>query len=166
MDTFTAQTQALGALKATGSACSPLLRSTPASSPLPSSPFGSTRASSFAAPRPSFGAPSFQLPACSIGAPQPPYFGTGMVRPVSIGATPPMGFNMNPLCAGVGMAQSGSLGGNPQAAPPPAGMVQPSFIANNLQAGAFLSGGSTPQAGGAVLSGSQTTNTNTNPFLL
>lgn len=94
----------------------------------------------------------------SVMSPQlvPPYLGTGMV---SIGSIPSMGFNMNPPCAGVRMA---SLGGNPQAAPPlvGVGMVQPSFIADNLPAGAIHWEGSTPQAGGA-----ETTNKNTNPFL-
>lgn len=173
-----------GALKALVTAYSPQVRSLPVSpSPLPSAPFGSTLASSYAVPRPIFGAsvpsvgaPLFQLPAGSMGGslvmPEaaPPCLGAGMVQSVYKGGAPPMGLNMNPPCAGVGMAQSGFLGGNTQAAPLllGMGMVQPSFTADNLQAGAVHLGGSFPQAGGAVLSGSglsETTNQNSNPFL-
>ncbi|XP_073338934.1 uncharacterized protein [Pagrus major] len=175
INTFAAQTQAIGAFKARGMTSGLVVRSGAVTgvslpeTPAPHcSPIGSTPAPFFGATSPTFGAanlssetPLFQLPSYTMGVSHsglnsihagqaaPPCSGTGMVQSVSVGASPQMGFNMTPRSGGEGMVQSGSLEGNPLADHLlGTGMGQSSFLGGNQPASLAHLGGSTPHNGG------------------
>ncbi|KAK1880189.1 Epsin-1 [Dissostichus eleginoides] len=197
VNTLVTQTQVIGAFKARGMTSGPVVRSgavaglsLPETSTPYCSPFGPSFAPSFVAPTPNFGAayparetPLFRPPSHTMGVSHPGLnmlqtaqvaplcSGTGMVKSPSVGGSPHMGLNMNPLFRGV--VQSGSLG-NPLADPLllGTGMGQSSVFGGNRLTGNANMGGST-QGGGApfqpqLLSGSgsgETVHKNNNPFL-
>ncbi|KAK5854746.1 hypothetical protein PBY51_004915 [Eleginops maclovinus] len=194
VNTLVTQTQVIGAFKARGMTSSPVVKSgaglsLPETSTPYCSPFGSSLAQSLVAPTPNFGAanparetPLFRPPSHTMGVSHPglnmlqtaqvapPFSGTGMVQSTSLGGSPHMGLNMNPLFGGV--VQSGSLG-NPLADPLlETGMGQSSVFGGNFQTGNVKMGGSTQGGGGTfqpqLLSGSgsgETVHQNNNPFL-